>query len=74
VLGFAALFFPLFLVCAAVTWPLWGMWLIIQHNVKAPAFHNSVQFVWQLVFLTLTLLIPLPFWMFMQEYIYRLKN
>ena len=73
VLCFAALFFPLFLVCAAVTWPLWGMWLVIQHNVKDPAFHNSVQFVWQLVFLTVTLLIPLPFWMFVHEYVYQLK-
>ena len=64
---------PLFVVSAAMTIPLWGMWLLIQKKVKDPAFHNSVMYVWQLVFLTLTLLIPLPFWMFVQEYIYQLK-
>ena len=64
---------PLFVVSAAMTIPLWGMWLLIQKKVKDPAFHNSVMYVWQLVFLTLTLLIPLPFWMFVQEYIFQLK-
>lgn len=70
----AVLLFPLFVVSAAMTIPLWGMWLFIQRKVKDRAFHNSVQFVWQLVFLTITLLIPLPFWMFVQEYIYQLKH
>jgi len=69
----AVLLFPLFVVSALMTIPLWGMWLHIQHKVKDPAFHNSVQYVWQLVFMTLTLLIPLPFWMFVQEYVYQLK-
>jgi len=64
---------PVFVVSAAMTIPLWGMWLLIQKKVKDPAFHNSVMYVWQLVFLTLTLLIPLPFWMFFQEYIYQLR-
>ena len=64
---------PLFVVSAAMTVPLWGMWLFIQHKVKDRAFHNSIQYVWQLVFLTITLLIPLPFWMFVQEYWYQLK-
>ena len=64
---------PVFVVSAAMTIPLWGMWLLIQKKVKDPAFHNSVMYVWQLVFLTLTLLIPLPFWMFYQEYIYQLR-
>lgn len=68
------LLFPLFVVSAAMTIPLWGMWLFIQHNVKDRAFHNSVMYVWQLVFLTITLLIPLPFWMFFQEYIYQLRH
>ena len=68
----AIVFFPLFVVSAVVTIPLWGMWLWIQKKVKDRAFHNSVQFVWQLVFLTITLLIPLPFWMFVQEYLYQL--
>lgn len=65
---------PLFVICAALTIPLWGMWLYIQRKVQDPAFHNSVQFVWQLVFLTLTLQIPLPFWMFMQEYLYQIRK
>ena len=70
----ALILFPLFVVSLLMTIPLWGMWLIIQKKVKDPAFHNSVQYVWQLIFLTITLLIPLPFWMFVQEYIYQLKN
>ena len=65
---------PLFVLCAAMTIPLWGMQLLIEKKVKDPAFHNSVQFVWQLVFLTLTLLIPLPFWMGFQEYLYQVKG
>lgn len=69
----AVILFPLFVVSLCMTIPLWGMWLLIQKKVKDPSFHNSVQFVWQLVFLTLTLLIPLPFWMFVQEYVYQLK-
>lgn len=69
----AVLLFPLFVVSALMTIPLWGMWLWIQKKVQDPAFHNSVQYVWQLVFMTLTLLIPLPFWMFVQEYLYQLR-
>lgn len=65
---------PLFVLCAAMTVPLWSMRLLIEKKVKDPAFHNSVQFVWQLVFLTLTLLIPLPFWMGFQEYLYQVKG
>ena len=65
---------PLFVLCAALTIPLWGMWLYICKNVKDPAFHNSVQFVWQLVFLTITCLLPLPFWMFVQEYAYQVRR
>jgi len=71
---FLVLTAPLFVLCAALTIPLWAMWLIIQKKVKDPAFHNSVQFVWQLVFLTLTLLIPLPFWLFVQEYMYQFRK
>ena len=70
----ALILFPLFVVSLLMTIPLWGMWLIIQKKVKDPAFHNSVQYVWQLIFLTITLLIPLPFWMFVQEYIYQLRK
>lgn len=69
----AVLLFPLFVLSGLMTIPLWAMWLFIQHKVADPAFHNSVQFVWQLVFMTITLLIPLPFWLFVQEYIYQLK-
>ena len=69
----AVLLFPLFILSGLMTIPLWAMWLFIQHKVADPAFHNSVQFVWQLVFMTLTLLIPLPFWLFVQEYLYQLR-
>lgn len=69
----AVLLSPLMAVSLMMTIPLWGMWLLIQKKVQDRAFHNSVQFVWQLVFLTITLLIPLPFWMFVQEYVYQLK-
>jgi len=69
----AVMLFPLFALSLCLTFPLWGMLLLIQKKVKDPAFYNSVQFVWQLLFLTLTLLIPLPFWMFVQEYVYQLK-
>ena len=70
----AVLLFPLFVLSGLMTIPLWAMWLFIQHKVADPAFHNSVQFVWQLVFMTITLLIPLPFWMFVQEYLYQVKG
>ncbi len=70
----AVLLFPLFVLSALMTIPLWAMWFFIRHKVQDPAFHNSVQFVWQLVFLTITLLIPLPFWMFVQEYLYQVKG
>ena len=70
---FLILLSPLFLVSAALTVPLWGMWLLIRWKVKDPAFHNSVQYVWQTVFLPLNLFITLPFWMFLQEYIYQLR-
>ena len=73
VIPLAVLLFPLFVLSGLMTIPLWGMWLFIQKKVGDPAFHNSVQYVWQLVFLTLTLLIPLPFWMFVQEYLYQLR-
>ena len=69
----AILLSPAFVVSALMTIPLWGVWLWIQHKVKDRAFHNSVMYVWQLVFMTLTLLIPLPFWMFVQEYLYQLR-
>jgi hypothetical protein len=65
---------PLFIVSAALTIPLWGMWLIIQHHVEDTAFHNSVQYVWQLLFMPLTLFTLMPFWMFVQEYMYQLRN
>jgi 1-acyl-sn-glycerol-3-phosphate acyltransferase len=61
---------PLFLISGAITFPLWIAWLIIRWAIKDPAFHNSVQFVWQLIIIPLTGFITLPFWTFMQEYMY----
>lgn len=64
---------PLFLVSAAVTIPLWAVWLLIRWKIKDPAFHNSVQYVWQLIFVPLSLFITLPFWMFLQEYMFQVR-
>ena len=61
---------PLALVAGTVTFPLWLAKLIIRMLVKDKAFHTSIQFVWQLIFLPFTLFIMLPFWMFLQEYMY----
>lgn len=68
------LLFPLFIVSLALTIPLWGMWLLIRWKVEDHAFHNSIQYVWQLIYMTITLLIPMPFWMFVQEYMYQIRN
>lgn len=65
---------PLFLISIVLTVPLWAMWLLIRWTVKDPAFHNSVQYVWQLIFIPLTLFITLPFWMFLQEYLYQVRQ
>ncbi len=61
---------PLALVAGIITLPLWLAWLIIRWKVKDPAFHNSVQFVFQLLIIPLTGFIALPFWAFLQEYMY----
>ena len=65
---------PLALVAGAVTFPLWLAWLIIRMLVKDTAFHTSIQFVWQLIFMPFTLFIMLPFWMFLQEYMYLVRK
>jgi len=65
---------PLFLVSMVLTVPLWAMWLLIRWTVKDPAFHNSVQYVWQVLFIPLTLFITLPFWIFLQEYMYQVRK
>ena len=65
---------PLFLVSAALTIPLWGMWLLIRWTVKDPAFHNSVQYVWQLIIMPLNFFITMPFWIFLQEYMYQVRK
>lgn len=65
---------PLFLVSAIVTIPLWAMWLLIRWKVKDPAFHNSVQYVWQVLIMPLNLFITMPFWIFLQEYVYQVRQ
>ena len=67
------LLLPLFVVSAALTIPLWGMWLLVRWKVKDPAFHNSVQYVWQVIIMPLSFFVTLPFWMFLQEYMYQLR-
>lgn len=71
---FLILLSPLFVVSALMTIPLWGAWLLIQKKVEDRAFHNSVMYVWQLIYLTITLWIPFPFWLFLQEYIYQWRK
>ena len=71
---FLILLSPLFVVSGLMTIPLWGAWLLIQKKVKDRAFHNSVMYVWQLIYLTITLLIPFPFWLFLQEYVYQWRK
>ena len=61
---------PLALLAGVITLPLWLAWIIIRWAIKDPAFHNSVQFVWQLIIIPLTGFIAMPFWMFLQEYMY----
>ena len=61
---------PWALIAGVLTLPLWLAWIIIRWAVKDPAFHNSVQFVWQLLIIPLTGFIAMPFWMFLQEYMY----
>lgn len=68
------LLFPLLLISLAMSMPLWVAWLIICRKVKDPAFHNSVMYVWQLIAIPLMLFIPMPFWMFVQEYMYQLRQ
>ena len=50
------------------------MWLLIRWKIKDPAFHNSVQYVWQLLIMPLNFFITLPFWMFLQEYVYQVRQ
>ena len=69
-----ALLSPLFLISLALTIPLWAVWLLIRWKVKDPAFHNSVQYVWQLVCIPLTMFITMPFWIFLQEYLYQVRQ
>ena len=68
------LLFPLFITSLALTIPLWAAWLIIRRKVADPAFHNSIQYVWQVLYMPLTLCIAMPFWMFVQEYMYHIKS
>ena len=69
-----ALLAPLFLISLVFTIPLWLMWILIRWKVKDPAFYNSVQYVWQVICIPLTLFISLPFWMFLQEYMYQVRQ
>lgn len=65
---------PLFVISTVFTIPLWLMWILIRWSVKDPAFHNSVQFVWQLIVIPLTGFLTMPFWIFFQEYMYLVRK
>lgn len=71
---FLILTFPLFLVSAVATLPMWLILLLIRKKIKDPAFHNSVQFLVQFVYFPITLFWQIPFWMFFQEYGYQYRK
>lgn len=71
---FLLLTFPLFVGCLPLVWPLLLSWHIICKKVGDPAFHNSVQYVIQVLYFSLTLAIPLPFWWFTEEYRYQYRR
>lgn len=65
---------PLFVVCAALTIPLWALMLHVRRTVKDPAFHNSVQFVLHFLLIPLSLFIMLFPWMGFEEYMYQIRR
>ena len=71
---YAIVLSPLFVASAALTIPLWAVRLYICRHVGDPAFFNSVQYVFQTLYYPLTLFTVIPFWMFVQEYVYQLRR
>jgi len=71
---FIILLAPLFVFCAIITAPMGLFTLLIKRKIKDPAFHNSLQFVMQFVITPLTLFLVYPFWAFVQEYLYQMRN
>lgn len=65
---------PLLIVCLPFVWPLLLSWHIITKQVGDRAFHNSVQYVVQLLYITLTMGITIPFWWYTEEYRYWLRQ
>lgn len=65
---------PLFLLCAALTIPLWAAMIYVRRNVKDPAFHNSVQFVLHFLLIPLSLFTAYLPWIGVQEYLYQVRR
>ena len=65
---------PLFVLCAALTIPLWALMLYVRRTVKDPAFHNSVQFVLHFLLIPLSLFTMLLPWMGVEEYLYQVRR
>ena len=65
---------PLFVGCALLCAPMGILILYLRHKIQDPAFKDSVQYVVQLLLCSAALLLPLPLWQFIQEYIYQCRH
>ncbi len=70
---FVIFFSPIALISAGFTVLLWLLPLVLRNKVKDPAFRNSILYVWTWAALPWQLMIPLPFWLFLQEYLYQFR-
>jgi hypothetical protein len=65
---------PLFVLCAALTIPLWALMLYVRRKVKDPAFHNSVQYVLHFLLIPLSLFLAWLPWVGVQEWLYQRRQ
>ncbi len=65
---------PLAILSALITLLLWIVPLALRGKVKDPAFRNSILFAWTWAIMPWQLFIPLPFWLFLQEYLYQIRK
>ena len=65
---------PVLLLCLLLTVPLWLTDLIARKKVRDRAFLNSVRIVSHVIFFPLSLFLMWPFWLFVEEYLFRLRH
>lgn len=65
---------PVLLLCLLLTVPLWLTDLIARKKVRDRAFLNSVRIVSHVIFFPLSLFLMWPFWLFVEEYFFRLRH